>query len=55
MVGLDSTPSREPTTAENIAAAAIRLAAERGWRSLSLADIALEADVTLAELSRDYT
>lgn len=55
MVGLDTAPSREPSTAETIAAAAIRLAGERGWRGLSLADIALEAGVTLAELSRDYT
>ena len=49
MVGLDTAPSREPSTAETIAAAAIRLAGERGWRGLSLADIALEAGVTLAE------
>jgi AcrR family transcriptional regulator len=55
MVGLDSTPSHEPSTAETIAAAAVRLAGERGWRSLALADIALEADVTLAQLSRHYT
>ncbi len=55
MVGFDSTPSREPTTAETIAAAALRLAGERGWRSLPLTEIALESGVTLAELSRHYT
>jgi AcrR family transcriptional regulator len=52
---MNSTPQREPSTAETIAGAAIKLAGERGWRSISLADIALEADVTLSELSRYYS
>jgi AcrR family transcriptional regulator len=37
-----------------IAAAAVRLAGQRGWRSLALADIAAEAGLPLAELSRHY-
>ena len=44
MDGLDTAPAREPSAAETIAAAAVRLAGERGWRGLSLADIALEAE-----------
>jgi AcrR family transcriptional regulator len=52
---MDTTPQREPGAADKIAAAGIKLAGERGWRSLSLADIALEADVTLSELSRYYS
>lgn len=37
-----------------IAAASVRLAGQRGWRSLALGDIAAEAGVPLAELSRHY-
>jgi len=40
--------------ADLVAAAAMQLAAQRGWRSLSLGDIATEAGVSLAELSRCY-
>lgn len=42
------------STGDIIAAAAIRLAGERGWRNLTMGDIATEADITLAELSRWY-
>ncbi|HLG86985.1 MAG TPA: TetR/AcrR family transcriptional regulator [Alphaproteobacteria bacterium] len=41
-------------TAEKIAIAAVQLSATRGWRALSLAEIAAEAGVTLAELARCY-
>jgi len=51
---MDTTPQREPSIAETIAATAVKLAGDRGWRGLGLADIALESDVTLAELSRHY-
>lgn len=51
---MDTTPQHEPDIPETIAATALKLAGERGWRGLSLADIALESDVTLAELSRHY-
>jgi AcrR family transcriptional regulator len=40
--------------AERIAAAAVRLAGERGWRSLGLGDIALEAGAPLAALAGCY-
>jgi len=49
-----STDTDAPTTADTIAAAAIRLAGERGWRNLTLGDIALEAGVTLSALARCY-
>lgn len=45
----------EPTQADLIAAAALRLAGRNGWRSLALADIAEEADVPLAEMARYYS
>jgi AcrR family transcriptional regulator len=48
------TPNNIPTEADVIAAAAVRLAAERGWRNLSLGDIAVEAGVTLSALARSY-
>jgi AcrR family transcriptional regulator len=41
--------------ADRVAAAAVDLAGARGWRRLTLGDIALEAGVTLAELSRHYS
>lgn len=44
----------QPSEADTIAAAAVRLAGERGWRSLTLGDIALEAGVTLSALARCY-
>ncbi len=44
----------KPTPAERIAAAAVGLAGERGWRALSLGEIAQAADITLAELARHY-
>jgi AcrR family transcriptional regulator len=43
-----------PTDADAIAAAAVRLAGERGWRSLPLGDIATEAGVPLSTLARHY-
>ncbi len=46
----------EPTgVADTIATAAVNLAATRGWRSLTLGDIAAEAGATLGELSRHYS
>jgi AcrR family transcriptional regulator len=46
---------KQPSNADMVAAAALRLAGETGWRSLSLGEIALEAGLSLAELSRCYT
>ncbi len=43
-----------PSDADAIAAAAVRLAAERGWRNLALGDIAVEAGVTLSAMARCY-
>jgi len=40
--------------ADLIAAAAVRLAGQKGWRGLSLGDIATEAGTTLADLARCY-
>lgn len=37
-----------------VIAAALRLAAERGWQALALADIAADAGVSLAEVSREF-
>jgi AcrR family transcriptional regulator len=53
MSGMDETPN-VPSEADTIAAAAIRLAGERGWRNLTLGDIAAEADVTLSALARHF-
>ncbi len=39
---------------DDIAAAAVRLAGQRGWRGLALGDIAAEAGVTFAQLARCY-
>jgi AcrR family transcriptional regulator len=51
----DTKPNgNQPSEADAIAAAAIRLAGERGWRNLTLGDIALEADVSLSALARCY-
>jgi AcrR family transcriptional regulator len=44
----------QPSEADTIAIAAVRLAGERGWRNLTLGDIALEAGVTLSALARCY-
>jgi len=44
----------QPSEADTIAAAAVRLAGERGWRNLTLGDVALEAGVTLSALARCY-
>jgi ubiquinone biosynthesis protein COQ9 len=46
---LDSTTSRG-----RIIAAALRLAESRGWRELSLGEIAGEAGIPLAEMRRDF-
>ena len=35
--------------------AALKLAAERGWGEISLADIAQEAGLSLAELRREFS
>ncbi len=48
-------PEKQPGTADTIAAAAVLLAAQRGWRSLSMGEIATEADITLPELARHYS
>ncbi len=42
--------AKKPHVADTVISAAFDLAAERGWRSLSLADIAKRAGVPLAEL-----
>ena len=42
------------TPRDRIIAAAMRLAETRGWRSLSLGEIAAEAGVPLAELAREF-
>ena len=54
MSGMDDTPDNVPSEADTIAAAAIRLAGERGWRNLTLGDIAAEAGVTLSALARHF-
>lgn len=43
------------TPKDRIIAAAMRLAETRGWRDLSLAEIAADANVPLAELRRSFT
>lgn len=50
----DKAGNNLPSEADEIAAAALRLAAKRGWRNLSLGDIAVEAGVTLSALARNY-
>jgi AcrR family transcriptional regulator len=47
-------PDHTAAEADTIAATAVRVAAERGWRNLSLGDIAVEAGVTLSVLARFY-
>jgi ubiquinone biosynthesis protein COQ9 len=42
------------TPRDKIIAAALRLAEARGWRELSLGEIAAEAQVPLAELAREF-
>ncbi len=42
------------TPRDKIVAAALRLAEARGWRELSLGEIAAEAQVPLAELAREF-
>ncbi len=42
------------TTRDKIIAAALKLAETRGWRELSLGEIAAEAGVPLAELAREF-
>jgi AcrR family transcriptional regulator len=55
MSGTDeTTPSNAPSEADTIAAAAVRLAGERGWRNLTLGDIAQEAGVTSSALARNF-
>lgn len=55
MSGTDeTTPNNGPSEADTIAAAAVRLAGERGWRNLTLGDIAQEAGVTLSALARNF-
>src|ERR1700761_2699660 len=44
----------QPSEADTVAAAALRLAGERGWRGVTLGDIAQEAGVTLSALARCY-
>jgi AcrR family transcriptional regulator len=43
-----------PSEADSIAAAAVRLAGERGWRNLALGDVAAEAGISLSALARSY-
>jgi AcrR family transcriptional regulator len=45
---------KQPTNYDTIAAAALRLAGQTGWRGLSLGDIALEAGLSLGEVSRCF-
>ena len=45
---MNDTP--DATTPDHIIAATMRLCAERGWRSLRMADIAAEADISASEL-----
>jgi AcrR family transcriptional regulator len=56
MSGTDETKpnGNQPSEADTIAAAAVRLAGERGWRNLTLGDIAQEAGVTLSALARNF-
>ena len=55
MSGTDeTTPNNVASEADTIAAAAVLLAGERGWRNLTLGDIALEAGVTLSALARHF-
>jgi AcrR family transcriptional regulator len=55
MSGTDERPNgNQPSEADTIAIAALRLAGDRPWRSLTLGDIALEAGVTLSALARCY-
>ena len=49
-----ATPPSPGEAADRIAAAAVTLAGHKGWRGLTLAEIAAEAGVTLPELSRRY-
>ncbi len=51
---MSGTDTDAPTAADTIAAAAVRLAGDHGWRNLTLGDIALEAGVTLSALARCY-
>ena len=44
----------QPTNYDTIAAAALRLAGQSGWRGLSLGDIAIEAGISLGEVSRCF-
>jgi AcrR family transcriptional regulator len=44
----------EPSNADKAAAAALRLAGQTGWRGLSLGEIAVDAGISIAELSRCY-
>ncbi|MEX1109445.1 MAG: helix-turn-helix domain-containing protein [Dongiaceae bacterium] len=55
----DSDPAPEPATAspdlaERIIDAAMRLAADQGWRHLTLADIAAAAEMPLGDLHRQF-
>jgi len=43
------------TSRTRIIRAALKLAEHRGWRTISLADIASEAGVTLAEMRREFS
>ena len=45
---------KQPSNSDIVAAAALTLAGESGWRSLSMGDIALAAGISLAELSRCF-
>jgi AcrR family transcriptional regulator len=49
-----SSNDNQPTNYDTIAAAALRLAGQAGWRGLSLGDIALEAGISLGEVSRCF-
>lgn len=49
------TPPNQPEPADRIAASAITLAGHKGWRSLTLPEIATEAGMTLADLSRHFS
>jgi AcrR family transcriptional regulator len=51
----DSEPQSHRDIAEAVASAAVTLAGTRGWRALTMADIAAEADVSLADIARHYS
>jgi len=54
MVGKKADHTKRKEADRAVAAAALELAAEKGWRNLSLHDIALRTNVSLSELYKNY-